>query len=60
MLPAIRKLMGKLPHARPTARARLTHAISLAAGARQFVRGEYDRGRRRAVRRPRSAGTART
>jgi molybdopterin molybdotransferase len=43
VLPAIRKLMGKLPHARPTVRARLTHAISSPEGRRQFVRGEYDR-----------------
>jgi molybdopterin molybdotransferase len=43
VLPAIRKLMGKLPHARPTVRARLTHGISSPAGRRQFVRGEYDR-----------------
>ena len=46
VLPAIRKLMGKAPHSRPTSRARLTHGISSPAGRRQFVRGEYvvDRG----------------
>jgi molybdopterin molybdotransferase len=46
VLPAIRKLMGKRPYSRPTARARLTHPISSPAGKRQFVRGEYavDRG----------------
>jgi molybdopterin molybdotransferase len=43
VLPVIRKLMGKQPHARPTVRARLTHAITSPAGRRQFVRGEYDR-----------------
>jgi molybdopterin molybdotransferase len=43
VLPVIRKLMGKLPHARPTVRARLTHSISSPPGRRQFVRGEYDR-----------------
>src|SRR5687767_10913928 len=46
VLPAIRKLMGKAPHSRPTTRALLTHAISSPEGRRQFVRGEYvvDRG----------------
>jgi molybdopterin molybdotransferase len=46
VLPAIRKLMGKTPHSRPTSRARLTHGISSPEGRRQFVRGEYvvDRG----------------
>jgi molybdopterin molybdotransferase len=42
VLPAIRKLMGRTPYARPTVRARLTHPISSPAGRRQFVRGEYD------------------
>jgi molybdopterin molybdotransferase len=41
VLPAIRKMMGKLPYSRPTALARLTHAISSPEGRRQFVRGEY-------------------
>src|SRR3954470_4591384 len=46
VLPAIRKLMGKTPYARPTTRARLTHAITSPEGRRQLVRGEYatDRG----------------
>jgi molybdopterin molybdotransferase len=46
VLPAIRKLMGKEPHSRPTSRALLTHGISSPEGRRQFVRGEYavDRG----------------
>jgi molybdopterin molybdotransferase len=46
VLPAIRKLMGKAPHSRPTTRALLTHGISSPQGRRQFVRGEYtvDRG----------------
>ena len=35
-------MMGKLPYARPTRRARLTHPISSPAGKRQFVRGAYD------------------
>jgi molybdopterin molybdotransferase len=41
VLPALRKMMGKLPYSRPTSRARLTHDISSPAGRRQFVRGEY-------------------
>jgi molybdopterin molybdotransferase len=46
VLPAIRKLMGKLPYARPTTRARLTHALTSIPGRRQFLRGDYavDRG----------------
>jgi molybdopterin molybdotransferase len=46
VLPAIRKMMGKVPYSRPTTRARLTHPISSPAGRRQFVRAEYavDRG----------------
>jgi molybdopterin molybdotransferase len=46
VLPAIRKLMGKAPYARPTRRARLTHALSSTQGRLQLVRGEYavDRG----------------
>src|SRR3954466_12405721 len=36
VLPAIRKLMGKTPYARPTTRARLTHAITSPEGRRQF------------------------
>ncbi len=43
VLPVIRKMMGKLPYARPTVRARLTHAITSPPGKRQFVRAEYDR-----------------
>ncbi|MDF1605921.1 gephyrin-like molybdotransferase Glp [Nocardioides sp. YIM 152315] len=42
VLPAIRKLMGRTPYERPTAPARLTHAIASPAGRRQLVRGEYD------------------
>ena len=46
VLPAIRRMMGKLPYARPTTRARLTHPISSPAGKRQLVRASYavDRG----------------
>jgi molybdopterin molybdotransferase len=42
VLPAIRKLMGRTPYARPTVRARLTHAISSSEGREQLVRAEYD------------------
>jgi molybdopterin molybdotransferase len=42
VLPAIRKLMGLTPYARPTVRARLTHAISSSAGREQLVRADYD------------------
>ncbi len=46
VLPALRRMMGKLPYSRPTTRARLTHPFSSPAGRRQFVRGGYavDRG----------------
>jgi molybdopterin molybdotransferase len=42
VLPAIRRMMGKLPYARPTARARLTHGISSPPGKVQLVRGLVD------------------
>jgi molybdopterin molybdotransferase len=42
VLPAIRRMMGKLPYARPTARARLTHGISSPQGKVQLVRGLVD------------------
>lgn len=41
VLPALRKLMGRTPYARPTTPARLTHAIRSPEGKRQFVRAEY-------------------
>ena len=46
VLPAIRRMMGKLPYVRPTSRARLTHGISSPPGKVQLVRGlhETDRG----------------
>jgi len=40
VLPALRRLMGKEPCSRPTAPARLTHAIRSPEGRRQFVRAE--------------------
>lgn len=45
VLPALRKLMGKAPYARPTTRARLTHGVASPAGKRQFLRGSFERGR---------------
>lgn len=44
VLPAIRKLMGRTPYARPTVTARLTHPIHSPLGKRQFVRAEYSWG----------------
>jgi molybdopterin molybdotransferase len=43
VLPAIRKLMGRTPYARPTTTARLTRAIGSPAGRRQLVRAQYAR-----------------
>lgn len=42
VLPAIRKMQGRTPHARPLRQARLTHGLSSPAGKRQFVRATYD------------------
>jgi molybdopterin molybdotransferase len=42
VLPAIRRMMGKLPYTRPTRRARLTHPISSPAGKQQMVRAFFD------------------
>ncbi|MFC7496426.1 MULTISPECIES: gephyrin-like molybdotransferase Glp [unclassified Nocardioides] len=42
VLPAIRKLMGRAPYARPAVTARLTHGITSPDGRRQMVRAEYD------------------
>jgi molybdopterin molybdotransferase len=41
VLPAIRKLMGLRPYARPTATARLTHDLTSSDGRRQFARASY-------------------
>jgi molybdopterin molybdotransferase len=41
VLPALRRLMGKEPYARPSLRAPLTTAMRSPAGRRQFMRGEY-------------------
>lgn len=42
VLPAIRRMMGKLPYSRPVTRARLTHGISSPAGKQQMVRAVWD------------------
>lgn len=41
VLPAIRKLMGRTPYARPTTTARLTHDLRSPDGRRQFARATY-------------------
>jgi molybdopterin molybdotransferase len=40
VLPALRKMMGRTPYARPPVEARLTKALGSPAGRRQFRRGE--------------------
>lgn len=45
VLPAIRRMMGKLPYSRPVTTARLTHGISSPAGKQQMVRAAWDRDR---------------
>ncbi|WP_107770963.1 molybdotransferase-like divisome protein Glp [Nocardioides sediminis] len=42
VLPAIRRMMGKLPYSRPLGRARLTHGLSSPEGKQQMVRGVYE------------------
>ena len=41
VLPAIRRMMGKVPYARPPVLATLTHRISGPPGRRRLVRAEY-------------------
>jgi molybdopterin molybdotransferase len=41
VLPAIRKLMGRTPYARPATTARLTHDLRSPDGRRQFARASY-------------------
>ena len=41
VLPAIRKLMGRTPYARPTVSARLTRDLTSPDARRQFARAEY-------------------
>jgi molybdopterin molybdotransferase len=42
VLPALRKMMGKLPFVRPTVKARLTHPVRSPEGRRQYVRATFD------------------
>jgi molybdopterin molybdotransferase len=42
VLPAIRRMMGKLPYHRPLVQATCTDAMSSAVGRRQFVRGRFE------------------
>jgi molybdopterin molybdotransferase len=42
VLPAIRRMMGKLPYRRPQVQAQLTQGIESPNGRRQFVRGSFE------------------
>jgi molybdopterin molybdotransferase len=42
VLPALRRMMGRLPYARPTVQATLTHAVTSPLGRAQYLRGELD------------------
>jgi molybdopterin molybdotransferase len=42
VLPAIRRMMGKVPYRRPLVQARLTDGFSSPNGRRQFVRGVFE------------------
>jgi molybdopterin molybdotransferase len=42
VLPAIRRMMGKLPYRRPMVRATCTAALSSPVGKRQFARGRFE------------------
>ncbi len=42
VLPAIRRMMGKLPYRRPMVRARCTAGFSSPRGRRQFLRGRFE------------------
>ena len=44
VLPALRRLMGRLPYARPTLEATLTHAVTSPPGRAQYLRGELHEG----------------
>jgi molybdopterin molybdotransferase len=44
VLPALRRMMGKLPYSRPTVEATLTHAVTSPPGRAQYLRGELDGG----------------
>ena len=42
VLPAIRRMMGKLPYRRPLVRAEVTEGFSSPHGRKQFVRGHFE------------------
>ena len=42
VLPAIRKMQGRLPYERPLREARLTHGLSSPEGKQQYVRAYYE------------------
>ncbi len=42
VVPAIRRMMGRLPYRRPMVRALSTHGFSSAPGKRQYVRGFFE------------------
>jgi molybdopterin molybdotransferase len=44
VLPALRRMMGRLPYARPTVAATLTHAVKSPPGRAQYLRGELSDG----------------
>jgi molybdopterin molybdotransferase len=44
VLPALRRMMGRLPYTRPTVAATLTHAVSSPPGRAQYLRGELSDG----------------
>jgi molybdopterin molybdotransferase len=42
VLPALRRMMGRVPYTRPTVEATLTHGVSSPAGRAQYLRGELE------------------
>ena len=42
VLPALRRMMGRLPYSRPTVEATLTHAVTSPPGRAQYLRGELE------------------
>lgn len=42
VLPALRKMTGREPHARPMVRARLASSVTSLPGRRQFLRGRFE------------------
>jgi molybdopterin molybdotransferase len=44
VLPALRRMMGRLPYSRPTVEATLTHSVNSPPGKQQYLRGELEAG----------------